>query len=66
MASQAAYKLEKAIGHDTNATVPQDVSNYETTGEEGTTMKALSWQGKQKVEISEPCIVGRDWFRHPF
>lgn len=51
MASQAAYRLEKAIGHDTNAIIPQDVSNYEATGEKGTTMKALAWQGKQKVEI---------------
>jgi hypothetical protein len=26
-ASQAAFKLEQAIGHDTNATTAQDVSN---------------------------------------
>jgi hypothetical protein len=67
MASQAAYRLEKAIGHDTNAIIPQDVSNYEATGEKGTTMKALAWQGKQKVEIGERYIVGLyNWLRHPF
>jgi hypothetical protein len=49
--SQAAYKLEKAIGHDSNAITQQDVSSYETTGEENETMMALVWMGKNKVEM---------------
>ncbi|PKS06091.1 hypothetical protein jhhlp_007925 [Lomentospora prolificans] len=51
MASQAAYMVEKAVGHDDNAITQQDVSNYEQTGEKGETMKALVWQGKGKVEV---------------
>ena len=50
--SQAAYAVEKIIGHD-EETLKQDVSNYkrEGWGEADETMKALVWQGKQKVEV---------------
>jgi hypothetical protein len=50
-ASKAAYTAERIIGHDDNAIIEQDISNYQQTGEEGTRMKALVWRGKQKVEI---------------
>lgn len=48
--SEAAYLAEKIIGHDDNAITEQDVSNYQETGA-ATTMKALVWRGKNKVEI---------------
>lgn len=50
-ASQAAYVVEKAVGHDDNATIPQDVTNFAKTDPDEETMKALVWQGKNKVEI---------------
>jgi len=52
MAAQATYAAEKAIGHDTEFT-RQDVSSYtgQGEGEANETMKALAWQGKQKVEV---------------
>lgn len=49
-ASQVAYAAEKAIGHD-QENIKQDVSNYKGAGDPNETMKALVWQGKQKVEI---------------
>jgi hypothetical protein len=49
--SQAAYKAEQAIGHDSNAVTEQDVSSYQLTGDTKETMKALVWMGKNKVEI---------------
>lgn len=48
--SQAAYLAEKAIGHDDNAIIAQDIANYQEIGA-ATTMKALVWRGKNKVEI---------------
>lgn len=53
--TQAAYAAEKAIGHGDNNVIQQDVSNYKQqgAGTESTTMKALTWQGKQKVAISD-------------
>ena len=50
--SQAAYALEKVIGHDTE-NIKQDVSDYTGAGEgdPNETMKALVWQGKQKVKV---------------
>ncbi|CAI4213271.1 unnamed protein product, partial [Parascedosporium putredinis] len=51
MASQAAYMVEKLVGHDDNAIIEQDVSNYEQTGDKGELMQALVWQAKGKVEI---------------
>jgi threonine dehydrogenase-like Zn-dependent dehydrogenase len=53
MATQAAYAVEKAIGHDSSATTAQDVSNYDKTGSDSETMKALCWMGKQKVEVRD-------------
>lgn len=51
-AAQAAYAVEKAIGHD-KENLKQDVSDYkgEGEGEAHETMKALVWQGKQKVQV---------------
>lgn len=53
MATQAAYAVEKAVGHDGSTITKQDVTNYETTGDNSQTMKALVWQGKNKVKIVE-------------
>lgn len=50
-ATQAAHLAEQAIGHQDNAVTQQDVSDYKQTGDSGETMKALAWQGKNKVEI---------------
>ncbi|KOS19901.1 Zinc-type alcohol dehydrogenase-like protein [Escovopsis weberi] len=49
--SKAAYKVEKIIGHDDNATTQQDVSSYQETGQ-GEKMKALVWKGKNKVKLT--------------
>jgi hypothetical protein len=51
-APQAAYAVEKAIGHDPEH-IKQDVANYTGKGEgnPAETMKALTWQGKQKVQV---------------
>lgn len=49
-ASQAAYAVEKAIGHDDNAITAQDVTSFESGGEIDE-MNALVWMGKNKVEI---------------
>lgn len=51
-ASEAAYLAEKVIGHDDNAITEQDVSDYQEIGA-ATTMKALVWRGKNKVEIAD-------------
>lgn len=48
--SQAAYAAEKILGHEEEY-LKQDVSNYRQTGDPNETMKALVWQGKQKVEV---------------
>jgi len=53
MTSQAAFAVEKAIGHDTEH-IQQDISDYKGADHHdasGETMKALVWQGKQKVEV---------------
>jgi len=52
MAAQAAYAVEKAIGHDPEH-IKQDVASYtgEGEGHPTETMKALTWQGKQKVQV---------------
>ncbi|KAL2149087.1 hypothetical protein VTH82DRAFT_1773 [Thermothelomyces myriococcoides] len=52
MMSQAAYAAEQAVGHQKEE-IKQDVSNYETLGDPNEKMKALVWQGKQKVEVVE-------------
>jgi hypothetical protein len=52
-ASQAAYAVEKAIGHDDSSILQQDIANYEQTGDPNETMKALVWMGKNKVEVHD-------------
>lgn len=61
--SSAAAKLEEKIGHGDNATTIQDVTNpdrdpaYASSADK---MKALVWQGKNKVEVvevSKPAII---------
>ena len=54
--SQAAFKVEQAIGHDGSATTQQDVSNpaldrSKFADPSGEKMKALLWLGKNHVEI---------------
>lgn len=49
--TQAAWQAEKAIGHGDNAVTQQDVANYSQTGDASETMKALTWQGVNKVEM---------------
>lgn len=53
MASQAAYAAEQAIGHQGDAVTAQDVTNYPKGSDSNDTMKALVWQGKNKVEIGQ-------------
>ncbi|KAK4142740.1 chaperonin 10-like protein [Dichotomopilus funicola] len=48
--SQAAYMVERAVGHDQEY-IKQDVANYNLVGDSSETMKALVWQGKQKVQV---------------
>ena len=49
--AQAAYAVEKAVGHDGSSIIQQDVADYQKTGDPSQTMKALTWQGKNKVEV---------------
>jgi hypothetical protein len=54
--SQAAALVEKAIGHDSNATTAQDITNpardrAKYADPSGEKMKALVWMGKNKVEV---------------
>ncbi|GJC85338.1 S-(hydroxymethyl)glutathione dehydrogenase [Colletotrichum liriopes] len=52
MATQAAYAAEQVIGHQGDAVTAQDVTNYGgDKGDSGELMKALVWQGKNKVEV---------------
>ncbi|KAE9371357.1 GroES-like protein [Stipitochalara longipes BDJ] len=56
--SQAAAVLEKVIGHGSNATTEQDITNpardrSKYADPSGETMKALVWMGKNKVEVHE-------------
>jgi len=62
--SQAAFQVEKAVGHGDNATTAQDVTNPANNSEwadkSGEKMKALAWMGKNKVEVIEvpkPAII---------
>lgn len=55
-ASQAAFKVEQAIGHAGSAVTQQDVSNpaidrSKYADPSGETMKALVWLGKNHVEV---------------
>ena len=59
--SQAAAVLEKVIGHGSNATTEQDITNpardrAKYADPSGETMKALVWMGKNKVEVRK-CLV---------
>jgi hypothetical protein len=49
--SRAANLVEQAVGHDGSAVIQQDVASYEQTGDKSETMKALTWQGKNKVQV---------------
>jgi hypothetical protein len=56
MLAQGAFKAEQAIGHGDNATTAQDITNpglYDAADPSGEKMKALVWQGKNKVEVVE-------------
>jgi hypothetical protein len=65
--SQAAHKVEQAIGHDDNAITAQDVSNPaldpEKYGDPSVRMKALAWMGKNNVQVSKSACVSA---RHSF
>lgn len=55
-ATQAVLAAENAIGHDTNATTAQDVTNpsfNQKYGDSSETMKALAWMGKNTVQVIE-------------
>ncbi|OBT77243.1 hypothetical protein VF21_04070 [Pseudogymnoascus sp. 05NY08] len=57
-ASQAAFKVEQAVGHDGSAATQQDVSNpaldrSKYADPSGEMMKALVWLGKNHVEVQE-------------
>lgn len=51
--SQAANLVEKAVGHGDNADVTTDISNYnnEYGTENGESIKATVWEGKNNVSI---------------
>lgn len=54
--TQAANYVEKAIGHGDNATTAQDITNpardpRNFADPSGATMKALVWEGKNKVAV---------------
>ncbi|KAK8153888.1 chaperonin 10-like protein [Phyllosticta citrichinensis] len=54
--SQAAFKAEQLIGHDTNSVTAQDVTNPANDpawADDRDTMKALAWMGKNKVQVVE-------------
>ncbi|KAJ5145874.1 Alcohol dehydrogenase superfamily zinc-type [Penicillium bovifimosum] len=53
--SQAANLVEKIVGHDDNATITTDVSNYKNEHgvETGEPIKATTWQGKNAVKVVE-------------
>lgn len=53
MLAQAANKLEQTIGHGSNAVTAQDVSQPQGkyAAQDGSTMKALTWQGKNTVQV---------------
>ncbi len=51
--ARATYAAEMAIGHDDSAITRQDVANYGGDTGDSQTMKALVWQGKNKVEVGK-------------
>ncbi|KAI0448255.1 GroES-like protein [Xylaria acuta] len=48
--SQAASAAEKLAGHDNNAVTAQDITTY-SNRDDGETMKALCWMGKNSVQV---------------
>jgi len=65
--SQVAAKVEQLLGHNSNATTEQDITNpardRSKYGHPTETMKALAWMGKNKVEVIEvpkPVVVEND------
>ncbi|KAI1749558.1 GroES-like protein [Xylaria castorea] len=48
--TQAASAVEKLTGHDDNAVTAQDVTTYPDR-DDGETMKALCWMGKNSVQV---------------
>jgi len=65
--SQVAAKVEQFLGHNSNATTEQDITNpardRSKYGHPTETMKALAWMGKNKVEVIEvpkPIVVEDD------
>ncbi|KAI8952610.1 GroES-like protein [Xylaria longipes] len=59
--SQAASAAEKLAGHDNNAITAQDVTTY-SDRDDGETMKALCWVGKNSVQVLD---VPRPKLREP-
>ncbi|KAI2618326.1 GroES-like protein [Hypomontagnella submonticulosa] len=53
MATQAAYAVEKAIGHDGSSITQQDISSFDGETGKSETMKALCWMGKNSVEVRD-------------
>lgn len=52
--SQAANLVERIIGHDDNASITTDISNYNETGmETGDKILATTWQGKNQVKLGK-------------
>lgn len=56
--SQAAAKVESALGHGDNAVTEQDITNpgrdrKKYADPSGETMKALCWMGKNTVKVCE-------------
>lgn len=54
--AQATYLVEKALGHDNNATTEQDITNpgldrAKYADPSGEKMKALVWLGKNSVQV---------------
>jgi len=65
--SQVAAKVEQLLGHNSNATTEQDITNpardRSKYGHPTEKMKALAWMGKNKVEVIEvpkPIVVEDD------
>ncbi|KAJ6006293.1 Alcohol dehydrogenase superfamily zinc-type [Penicillium sp. IBT 35674x] len=50
--TQAANLVERIIGHDDNASITTDISNYNETGTEtDNKILATTWQGKKQVKL---------------
>lgn len=51
--SQAAYGVEKVIGHDDSSITKQDITSYGGEAGKEETMKALCWMGKNNVQVRD-------------